>query len=57
MAIIVFICFEAAASFFGGCAHFRRLTMASGTQESLWNLMEVAASLCSLVEASWKPRL
>jgi hypothetical protein len=27
------------------------LTMASDTQESLWNLMEVAASLYSLVEA------
>jgi hypothetical protein len=27
------------------------LTMALDTQESLWNLMEVVASLCSLVEA------
>jgi hypothetical protein len=27
------------------------LTMASYIQESLWNLMEVAAFLCSLVEA------
>jgi hypothetical protein len=57
MAIIVFICFEATASFFGGFGYFRGLTIASATQESLWNLMEVAASLCSLVEASWKPRL
>jgi type II secretory pathway pseudopilin PulG len=27
------------------------LTMASDTQESLWNLMEVVASICSLLEA------
>jgi hypothetical protein len=37
--------------FLEAAAALWRLTMASNTQESLWNLMEVTASLCSLVEA------